>query len=219
MAFVVHAQQIKEIIMSTPLFTIILTILMTIAPIQAAQNVHTHGTGQWQIMSTEDRLVMTMKLPAMSIIGFEHEASTNKEKEIIDAAKKILQGPSLFAFYSTSRITKKSTRIPLITPSNQSVSMVVESAKTGAKDDSHDDHHHHHDDHHNHKVHDEDNAHNETHAEFQVTFEYKKNDRISSISTTLFNHFNGIEQIEASIITDQKQSSAILTKDNPKIRL
>lgn len=205
--------------MSTPLFTIILTILMTIAPIQAAQNVHTHGTGQWQIMSTEDRLVMTMKLPAMSIIGFEHEASTNKEKEIIDAAKKILQGPSLFAFYSTSRITKKSTRIPLITPSNQSVSMVVESAKTGAKDDSHDDHHHHHDDHHNHKVHDEDNAHNETHAEFQVTFEYKKNDRISSISTTLFNHFNGIEQIEASIITDQKQSSAILTKDNPKIRL
>ena len=205
--------------MSTPLFTIILTILMTIAPIQAAQNVHTHGTGQWQIMSTEDRLVMTMKLPAMSIIGFEHEASTNKEKEIIDAAKKILQDPSLFAFYSTSRITKKSTRIPLITPSNQSVSMVVESAKTGAKDDGHDDHHHHHDDHHNHKVHDEDNAHNETHAEFHVTFEYKKNDRISSISTTLFNHFNGIEQIEASIITDQKQSSAILTKDNPRIRL
>jgi len=201
--------------MSTPLFTIILTILVATHS-QAAQNVHTHGTGQWHIISTEDRLVMTMKLPAMSIIGFEHKATTNKEKEIIDAAKKILQDPSLFAFYSTSRITKKSTRIPLLTPSNQSVSMVVESA--GAKDDAHNDDHHH-DDHHNPKDHDENNAHNKTHAEFHVTCEFKKNDRISSISTTLFNHFNGIETIEASIITDQKQSSAILTKDNPRIRL
>tara|TARA_Y100001935_G_C17293110_1_gene504583 strand:- start:98 stop:739 length:642 start_codon:yes stop_codon:yes gene_type:complete len=213
MAFVPHAQQIKEILMTNRLFIIILSILITMAPIQGAQNVHTHGTGQWHIMSTEDRLVMTMKLPAMSIIGFEHKASTNKEKEIIDAAKKILQDPSLFTFYSTSRITKKSNPIPLITPSNQSVSMVVESAKTEAKDDAHDDDHHHHDDH------DDHDAHNETHAEFHATFEYKKIDRISSISTTLFDHFNGIEKIEASIITDQKQSSAILTKDNPRIRL
>lgn len=202
--------------MSNPLLAIILSAFIAMVPIQAAQNVHTHGTGQWHIMSTEDRLIMTMTLPAMPILGFEHKATTNKEKEIIDAAKKNLLDPSLFAFYSPSKITKKASLMPPIPPSNASANLVVESP--GANSTPHDDDHHH-NDHPNHKDHDEHNAHNETHAEFQVSFEYKKPDQISSISTTLFKRFNGIEKIEATIITDQNQSSTILTKDNPSIRL
>jgi hypothetical protein len=94
--------------------------------------------------------------------------------------------------------------------------------KHGHDDDKHGDHddekHDHHDDKHGDHGHDHDE---EVHSDFHVvwSFECADTSALTSIVVDLFDHFGGIEELDAAVVGLDSQSAAELSADNRQLAL
>src|SRR5262245_57975098 len=75
---------------------------------------HEHGRGTLNIALDGSRLSMELEAPGADIVGFEHEATTAKQKAAVEAAKKQLAAPQrLFELPSAAGCVLKEAKVAI----------------------------------------------------------------------------------------------------------
>ena len=140
-----------------------------------------------------EALVVEFTSPGVNIVGFEHEAKNADEKAAVEAAiEQLGLGDDLFSFDGGGCALGEAD---------------VSADGLLAKD--HHDGEHGHDDHHDEHEHED----GEAHAEFDVTYTFNcaTPDALAGVSTSLFDTWPGIEEIETVFLSDDHQISVELT--------
>jgi hypothetical protein len=79
---------------------------------QRQAGAHEHGRGTLNIALEGSRLSMELEVPGADIVGFEHEAKTQKQKAAVAAAKKQLAAPqTLFELPATAGCALKDAKV------------------------------------------------------------------------------------------------------------
>ncbi len=161
---------------------------------------HVHGTVELTLALEGNTLEIRMESPAANLVGFEHKATTQKEKAAIKKAEAVLLSPrELFSFNGSDCELKKATA---------DVSGVMG-----------DHEHHEHEEHH--QEHGEKGGHDETHSDILADYHFSCNSpgNLTSVTVALFDPFPGIEQINAIWVTETGQGADKLGIDQRAIRL
>ena len=85
---------------------LLLIFIMVILPnkfIYSSQDVHIHGQSTAKIIIADSTIKMTVKIPALSVVGFEHSPKSTAEKELVALKKEDLEESILFNFYSKKK--------------------------------------------------------------------------------------------------------------------
>lgn len=149
---------------------------------------HEHGAAQMTIAVGGNGLEIQLETPAANILGFEHEAKSDEDKETLKAQKSKLQMiDTLFAVNAEAKCVPGNSKV---------ISPLFE---------EHDDHA---DEKHEHEE--------ETHSDIDVnwTFNCKDSKAIDHVDVKLFSMFpKGFEKIKVDWVTDSSASTVSLTED------
>ena len=152
---------------------------------------HEHGVATLAIAVSKDGAEIVLESPAANLVGFEHTARTDAEKQKLLAATQTLQaGDKLFTLSPDAGCKLD----------NAAISSNVEG--DNAKD-------------HEAKA-DHDHEAGESHSDIDATWSYScsKPEALSNIGVQLFSAFpNGFKQLNAEWVTDQGASAKALTAD------
>lgn len=171
------------------------------APIQAQEprhhEAHEHGGGQLNVAVEQNSLMIDLSLPAMNVLGFEHPAHDQSERDQITRAADLLRnGMELF--------------VP--TPAAKCVLTLVEveSALLGNAE--------HHDDA---AGHEEEHEHEEEHADFDVSYQFNCEvpSQLQRLTLGLFERLPGTHHLRTQVITPGGQTGVELTDENPVLEL
>jgi len=75
---------------------------------------HKHGEATVSIVIQANQLALTLSLPANTIVGFEHKPTTPQERQEMDAARKRLSQPGLFAFWSKQGVFNRLKQVNIV---------------------------------------------------------------------------------------------------------
>lgn len=149
---------------------------------------HNHGHATLNIVQEGKTIQLMLESPAVNIVGFEHAATTPQEKQKIEKAVELLkQGEKLFGFPAAAQCVQAEVEVK---------SELTEFAA-------------HHDEHEGHDEHDG----HEGHSEFEVGYQFvcSKPAALNTLKVNIFKLFPLTEEIEAQIVTDQRQSATELS--------
>lgn len=211
-----------------------LLLLTSLSPLAMAQDVHQHGHARMNMVIDGANIEMELISPAANILGFEYDAKTAEEKQILQKAQDILllKGELLFAF------TPEAECLP--------ASVTLEAAES---DDLHDheehghahkkeDHGHDHDKHaekheehdHGHKQHASHDDHkrhwdgkyageDDVHSDIRAHYIYSCSQpaKLAGMTTTLFSKFPGMEELDVQVLTANKQISQHLDRERTEL--
>jgi hypothetical protein len=197
---------------------------------QAQHKAHTHGQADASIIYDGSVVVLEMESPADNILGFEHAPKTAAQRSAHTRATKLLAAPGeLFSLPGSCSLVEKSVNSPFA--GHDYHEEHHEEHHVEHKEDHHDEHHDGHKDHHgehhdehkdhhddHHESHDEE--HHSGHSDFTLAYQWQCGSMKSlPISFDLFKVFGNFEKITVQWIGFDKQSSAVVTADNPMLVL
>jgi Protein of unknown function (DUF2796) len=167
---------------------------------------HVHGHGTLDIAVENQRVAMELEVPGMDIVGFEHEASTDAQKAVLEKAKAELAKPlTLF-------------KLPA------SAGCKVQEAKVALEAEDEHEHEEHHDakeehDEHADADHDEDEHEGHHHSAFHVSYalDCAKPAELTSISFDYFKSFAGAQSLTVNVVTAKAQNSYEVVRDKPEL--
>ncbi len=156
---------------------------------------HEHGAATLSLAVGTAGLEIMLESPAANIVGFEHAATTDADKQkLADAVKKLEAGAELFSMNAEAGCTLKNAEV---------VSALLGNADDAAKhDDKHD--------------HDHDHKEGETHSDMDVTWSFACTTpaALTAVTTNLFAAFpDGFKHIKAEWVTEKGASALELDKD------
>ncbi len=165
---------------------------------------HEHGVARLTIAATEDGLEIMLESPAANVFGFEHNAKSEAEHEVVHAALETLQdGAALFAINDAAACKLESAN--------------VESAIATRHDaEKHDEHDHDKAEKHDEHDHDKHAADKSTHSDVDATWAYHcaQPAAIDSVNVKLFSAFpQGFEEIDVEWVTASNAGKAELEQD------
>ncbi|RAP29438.1 hypothetical protein DID76_04075, partial [Candidatus Marinamargulisbacteria bacterium SCGC AG-414-C22] len=140
------------------IYILMLLVLTSVFVCAEQQSIHVHGEATGAIIIDRSYVQVELSIPAMTVLGFEHQAHTPAEKERVKQAKKLLAKENLFTFYH-----QKGWFLSDVKNVPMSLSQHVEFTAEKPKD-HHDHDHSHHADHHDSE---------DEHAEFIVKLTMK----------------------------------------------
>lgn len=156
---------------------------------------HQHGRGTFSMAIEKGKVEIDLDVPAVDIVGFEHPAKTQSEKDAVEAAKRRLADPlKLFGLPQGAGCKVVETTIEL------------ESA-----------HHHDHGDKSDHKHDEKDTGHTEFHALYVL--ECATPAALTTLDFTYFDAFPGAASLEIVAISEKSQIKAEATRKSPKVAL
>ncbi|WP_426143616.1 DUF2796 domain-containing protein [Pseudomonas sp. DWP3-1-2] len=158
---------------------------------------HEHGVGRLDVALEGQTLEFELDSPAMNIVGFEHQATSDEDKAKVVAAREVLLKPN--ALFSMPEAAQCSV-----------TSLKLESPLFGDKPDA-DDH-----DHDDAKA-DEHDEHSEIHGH------YAFNCKVPAVLKTLdlsqiFKSFPATQKLQVQLISPKGQSGAEVRPSNPKLK-
>jgi len=155
---------------------------------------HVHGVASLSIAVEDNVLEVLFESPGVNLLGFEHQAKTDKELEIISSVSAQLSEPTELFTFSGAECLPVSTEVEL----------------TGAVGESE----------HNHAAKDSD-KHSQVHASyrFECSSEQHSGGIPKEIKVALFERFDGLGKINAQWVTSDSQGSAILDASKTIIEL
>ncbi|MEM7462821.1 MAG: DUF2796 domain-containing protein [Pseudomonadota bacterium] len=188
---------------------------------------HEHGVAQLNVAIEGNSVVMEFEAPGADIVGFEHPATSDEDKQMIKAGISTLEDLTKLVNF----------------PEESNCTVTEASAELHSEDEhdehGHDDHHaeaehseeHEHDDHaeakhsdeHGHDEHhaESEEAGEESHTEFHA--EYALNceniDQIDEMTFPYFDAFENAEEIEVQIVTESGASKFEVMREKPRIDL
>ena len=166
----------------------------------AQEAAHVHGIAELNLAIEGDELEIEFVSPADNIVGFEHEAATDAEREAIKTAIAKLEDATAMFDLPASAGCK------------------LHEAEARHTHDEHDDHGHEarHDDH---DDHDHDKAQGE-HSEFHAHYHFDcSGSPIGMVGLKLFKVWPRIEEIHLQALTPGGQFGGDIEADDPVIRL
>ncbi|GLX82405.1 ZrgA family zinc uptake protein [Thalassotalea eurytherma] len=172
-----------------------LLFISIICPLSHASDFTAHIHGEAELMIAIDKNVVEIELiaPAASILGFEHQATTEQEIKRVNEAKKLLKRQANIIQFSESTCESHHAEI-------DTGELLVNG------------HHHHEKNSHEH-------SHSISHFEIAVhmAMECQRGEALGAVSIKLFQHFAGLERIRLLWATSTEQGSVILTPQNSEI--
>ncbi len=149
---------------------------------------HVHGIGLLQVAVDGDLLSITLEVPAINIVGFEHPPGDPEEKNRVQTAAKLLgEGVRLFTPSPSAGCKVEETHVD---------------SKLLEKKHAHDDH-------------DGEDHHSEFHATY--SFRCKDPKKLTTIDVHLFRFFPATEKLEARFVTSNGQGAAYLLPDASRL--
>lgn len=184
------------------------TSVLTQAETERQHAAHEHGAGHLNVALDRETLLIELSMPAMNLVGFEHAASSESERQSLsNAVEQLKDGLSLFGPSSEAECSL--------------LRMNVASELLGE--------HEHHEDEHAEQEHHEaeehaDHAgeeHDEAHADFEVSYEFRcaSPSRLESLSLELFRLFPGTDHLRAQVITPSVQTGTTLSAESSVLKL
>ncbi|CAH0992375.1 hypothetical protein SIN8267_02494 [Sinobacterium norvegicum] len=157
------------------------------------QQPHLHGTAELTLALEANRLAISLASPAANIVGFEHTASSESQKQTVAQAKSLLEASSdMFTFSGGEcHLSQAAADMSALTERDE------------------DEHHQHHDEH--------QNNHSEINASY--FFECQQGQKLQTVTVNLFHYFTGLETLNVSWLTDHQQGASELTANSRVIRL
>ena len=157
---------------------------------------HVHGHGHLNIAIEDKTVSIELEVPGADIAGFEHDASTPKQKAALETAKaKLAAGLSLFTPAAAANCTQKSAKVSVEDEHEHH----AEGGKPAAKEEE------------------EDHHHSEFHAEY--AFECASPSRLASMTFDYFTAFPNAQELDISVISPKGQSSYEVKRDKPRLDL
>lgn len=204
--------------------SISLTLLasMAAAPLAAQEHremdAHVHGVSTLE-MAVEDGVVeMNLLSPGMDIVGFEYAASTEADKDTVEAAIRTMLTPENI--------------VTLPAAAGCRLTEVLAHLHSGDHDHDHEDgegHDHAEDDDHEEHAEGEDHAEGDDHdhedgaehSEFHVRYKFacEHPAELTTIAFPFFERFTNAQEIEAKYVTDAGAGSAEVGRDAAELKL
>jgi hypothetical protein len=159
---------------------------------------HVHGRGTLNIAIEGDKVTMELETPGMDIVGFEHAATTQRDKATVEKAKAQLSAPlSLFTLPAGAgcRVTEATIAIE----QGEHEHDAKEKAEASTKGEAHS------------------AGHSEFHAQYAL--ECSSANAITAIEFGYFRAFPGAEKLDINVITPKGQSRFEATRARPNISL
>jgi hypothetical protein len=165
---------------------------------------HVHGHGNLNIAVEDKRVSMELEVPGIDIVGFEHDATTDDQKAVVEKAKAQLAQP---------RAVFKLPAAAGCTVADAKVAVEAEHHHDGDADDDHD--------HDQAAGEDHDHDEHEGHKEFHVTYtlDCAKPASITAIDFDYFKLFRGAHDLTVNIVTAKAQNTYNVTRDAPSLDL
>ena len=194
-------------------------IVMTTITYAYEQHVHVHGNAQGSVILNQTEAVIELRIPAMSVLGFERHPKSQQERDQLHQAIQSLKKPDLFMF-SQKKGWFKPTQLVATTLLENSVKLaVIEQDQNQENHETHDDHDHHqsHSEHHS-SQHDN---HVVTHAEIVIRrhYQFLTNTVIDSLSTHPFSEVPHVHELDLALIIGEKQVMLELNHEHHQISL
>lgn len=152
---------------------------------------HEHGHGSLDVVADGDELVIELRIPAVNVVGFEHEPSTDAQTQAVEAA--------------VADFERAET---LFTPSAAAKCRVEAIDIEFAGMQHHDgENHADHDDETEKEKHDE-----ETHSELHAVYHFhcEAPDRLERLKVRVFDYLDAAEELSARVVTPSVQSATEL---------
>ncbi|MFC3152950.1 DUF2796 domain-containing protein [Litoribrevibacter euphylliae] len=158
---------------------------------------HVHGHAILNAAQEGKEVELSFEIPAMDMVGFEHQPETQAQKDKIEAIHELLeQGQKVVSFNDAARCQFEHAKIE---------SALLAEEEHADHHDKHDEHHdeeHAHEDH-DHKDHDHDehdHEKHEGHSEFEITyhFECEQPSQLTELTVLLFKQAPSLQEIDAS---------------------
>lgn len=175
---------------------------------------HEHGAAKLSIAVDAGNIDIMLESPAANLVGFEHLASRDDDKQKLAAVKATLEaGNNLFSMNASANCQLKNTEI---------VSAQLNALHHHEHKEKHSDHdkHEHSEKQTDEKQHshqdDHDQAETNTHSDMDITWSFTCTEptKANEINVKLFSAFpNGFEHIKAEWITATVASSKVLNED------
>ncbi len=159
-----------------------------------SHDAHVHGSGTLSLVALDDQLMIEMEIPGFDIVGFEHQPSTDDQKEQIKAA---------IEFLSKSDLNIKLPEEALCKADDMG------SVETDLDTNHHTDHDEHHDEHHG------------SHAEFHIVYNYRCEamNELAYVEILSFEQFSNMEKLNAQAATEMGQFSATIAPGSKRFNL
>jgi hypothetical protein len=171
-------------------------------PVALAQSAHVHGEGRVNIAIEGDRLFLQLESPGADIVGFEHAAHSEQEKNAVAKALAQLGDPLQVMRFD-----------PAAECEVQQASARIEGSEK----------HKGHEEHEGHEGHDDHKEHggNETHGSFVAEYEFACDDidALRFIEFLYFDLFANAQSLEIVLIDDSGQRRLEITRGSPELRL
>ena len=210
---------------------------MTVTASAESQKAHVHGVATVTIAIEGNQIEMLIESPADGLVGFEHKASSNKEKQAVRQAEKLLKSPELLFSFNGASCKSEEMTVDLSKliddESHHHEDKHDHEDKHGHEDKhDHDDKHghkdkhdhedkHDHDDKHGHDHEGHSEKHKSEHSDISVTYLLSCDEtaNLESVSVNLFKLFPRIEKIKAMWITEKRQGAELLDRTKNEISL
>jgi len=209
------------------LFIFLVPVILVASPALAAEkrelDAHEHGVSKVQIAVEGKVVEVALEAPGVDIVGFEHPATSSKDKAAVKAAlEKLEQAEAVVVPDAAAGCKLKEAHAQLHSEGEHDEK---DGHDKHAKHD--DDHKHEHkeakkDDHkHNDHKHDDHAKEKASHTEFEAHYHFDcaKPEALKTVSFPFFKSFKNAEEIEAQYVTAAGAGAAELTADKATLTL
>jgi len=190
------------------LFLIIITAGLGIGPSLNGydQIPHIHGQATGSLVITNSEAILEIKIPAISVLGFEHSPSSAEEHQRLANAISLLTNDDLVVFFQNQGWFKKKSSVTVSLIEN-STDLYVNSEII---------HNH---DNHDHELHHE--IIKETHAEIILKKHYKFQNptMINALQTNLFKRLPDVHELNLALIINNTHLTYLLTRPKHEIHI
>ncbi len=198
---------------------IVAAALLPLTGASAAENehrehgAHEHGHGKFNVAIEGKILAMELIRPGADIVGFEHKAESEADKQALAAGRKTLSDlAKVVTLPATAGCTLKNASVEVETEEKH------DDHDHGAKKDDHD-HAEKKDDHgHGKKAeHKDEETHGEFHAEYQLTCSAPE--KLNGMTFVYFDTFKGAEELDVTVIGPKQQLKFEVNRETSKIAI
>ena len=173
------------------------------------QHLHVHGQATGSLVITNSEAILEIKIPAISVLGFEHSPSSAEEHQRLANAISLLTNDDLVVFFQNQGWFKKKSSV--------TVSLIENSTDLYVNSEiihNHDNH-----DNHDHELHHE--VIKETHAEIILKKHYKFQNptMINALQTNLFKRLPDLHELNLALIINNTHLTYLLTKSKHEISI
>lgn len=177
---------------------------------------HTHGDAELAIVFENNMLTIELDTPVYNILGFEHAPETDIQKAAFKKAELDLgRGDTLFTLNNQANCTSLSNDV--------TVALFDTDMHDEESHDEKDDHHHEHKETHDKDEH-QDEAHADEHDEDKHTdvvlsyeFKCQNPEKLSNLRINLFEFFEKLSEIDATILGPSTQKQVTLTRNQSQL--